>query len=103
MQFLEGSIFVAHNVEFDYKFVSQEFQRWGHTLRMPKLCTCASMRKLYPGHKSYGLAALANTFNIPLKQHHRALCDAEAAAQLLVLINAKREALLTEATVNEHI
>ena len=103
LQFLEGSIFVAHNVEFDYKFVSQEFQRWGHTLRMPKLCTCASMRKLYPGHKSYGLAALANTFDIPLKQHHRALCDAEAAAQLLVLINAKREALLAEATANEHI
>ncbi len=97
LQFFEGAIFVAHNVEFDYRFVSQEFQRWGHNLRMPKLCTCASMRKFYPGHKSYGLAALADAFDIPLKQHHRALCDAEATAKLLVLINAKREALLAKA------
>lgn len=88
--FMNGAIFVAHNVDFDYGFISREFARIGRPFRHAKLCTCASMRKLYPGHASYSLAALARAFDIPLKQHHRALCDAEAAAQLLLLINEKR-------------
>lgn len=88
--FLENAIFVAHNVEFDYRFIAQEFRRLGRGFRMPKLCTCASMRKLYPGHRSYGLAALTAAYDIPLKSHHRALCDAEAAAHLLLMINEKR-------------
>jgi DNA polymerase-3 subunit epsilon len=89
--FLDGAIFVAHNVEFDYGFIAREFERIGRPLRMPKLCTCASMRKLYPGHRSYSLAALCRAFDIPLRQHHRALCDAEAAAELLLLVNEKRQ------------
>ena len=89
-EFLEGAIFVAHNVQFDYRFIGHEFRRLGRPFRMPKLCTCASMRKLYPGHKSYSLANLTAAYDIPLKSHHRALCDAEAAAELLLLINEKR-------------
>jgi len=92
--FLAGSIFVAHNVEFDYGFINREFQRLGSKLRMPKLCTCASLRKLAPEHKRYGLAALAEAYDIPLETHHRALCDAEAAASLLLVVNEKRQALL---------
>ena len=89
--FVEGAIFVAHNVEFDYGFIASEFKRIGRSFRLPKLCTCASMRKLYPGQTSYSLAALCRSFDIPLKQHHRALCDAQAAAELLLLINEKRQ------------
>ena len=90
--FMEGAIFVAHNVEFDYGFIAREYARLGRAFRYPKLCTCASMRRLYPGHRSYSLAALCSQFDIPLRQHHRALCDAEAAAELLILINEKRQA-----------
>lgn len=96
--FMQDAIFVAHNVEFDYGFISREYARIGRPFRYPKLCTCASMRKLYPGHRSYSLASLARAYDIPLKQHHRAMCDAEAAAELLVLINEKRVALLEEPT-----
>ncbi len=95
--FLGDAIFVAHNVGFDYRFIAREFERLGRPFRPPRLCTCASMRKLYPGHRSYSLAALCRTFDIPLRQHHRALCDAEAAAELLVLINEKRAEQLAEA------
>jgi DNA polymerase-3 subunit epsilon len=93
--FLDGAIFVAHNVEFDYRFIRAEFQRLGRKFRMPKLCTVASMRKLFPGHRSYSLKALTDTFGIDLKTHHRALCDAEAAAELLLMINEKRQENLT--------
>jgi DNA polymerase-3 subunit epsilon len=91
-KFLQGAIFVAHNVDFDYRFIRQEFGRIGKPFRLPKLCTCSSMRRLYPGHKSYSLAALCERYSIPLTQHHRAMCDAEAAAELLLLINEKRAA-----------
>jgi DNA polymerase-3 subunit epsilon len=96
--FMQDAIFVAHNVEFDYGFISREYGRIGRPFRYPKLCTCASMRKLYPGHRSYSLASLARAYDIPLKQHHRAMCDARAAAELLLLVNEKRLALLEEPT-----
>jgi DNA polymerase-3 subunit epsilon len=93
-QFMNGSIFVAHNVDFDYGFISREFGRLGRSFRYPRLCTCAAMRKLYPGRRSYSLAALAEAYDIPLKNHHRAMCDAEAAAQLLLIVNEKRGEML---------
>ncbi len=88
--FMQDAIFVAHNVEFDFGFIAREFARLGRSFRYPRLCTCASMRRLYPGHRSYSLAALCRAFDIPLRQHHRALCDAEAAAELLLLVNERR-------------
>jgi DNA polymerase III subunit epsilon len=48
------------------------------------------MRRRYPGHKSYGLGKLCAIYGIALEDHHRALCDARATAQLLNLINKKR-------------
>jgi DNA polymerase-3 subunit epsilon len=88
--FMGDAIFVAHNVSFDYGFVGREYARLGRRFRHAKLCTCSSMRKLYPGLNSYSLAALCQRFDIELTQHHRALCDAEAAAELLLLVNEKR-------------
>jgi len=84
------AIFAAHNVNFDYGFVSAEFGRIGQKFRYPKICTCASMRKHYPGYRSYSLKNLCLEFQINLESHHRALCDAKAAAELLFLVNDKR-------------
>jgi DNA polymerase III subunit epsilon len=45
MAFIDDSIFVAHNVNFDYGFIAREYERLERRFRFPKLCTCASMRK----------------------------------------------------------
>ncbi|GLH78326.1 hypothetical protein SSBR45G_32350 [Bradyrhizobium sp. SSBR45G] len=90
MTFMEDAIFVAHNVNFDYVFLSCEYERLERRFRFPKLCTRVGMRRSYPGHKSYGLARLCATHGIELEDHHRALCDARATARLLNLINSKR-------------
>jgi DNA polymerase-3 subunit epsilon len=88
--FMGDAIFAAHNVNFDYGFMSAEYEMIDQRFRYPKLCTVASMRRFYPGHRSYSLKNLCRDFEIDLKSHHRALCDAKAAAALLVLINEKR-------------
>ena len=84
------AIFVAHNVQFDYGFISDEFQRLDRPFHAPTLCTVRGMRRWFPGLRSYSLGSLCNHFNIDLAHHHRALCDASAAARLLVLINRRR-------------
>ncbi len=90
--FMGDAIFVAHNVRFDYGFLSAEFGRLERRFRHPTLCTCQSMRKLFKGLPSYSLKNLCRHFGVPLESHHRALCDAEAAAGLLLRINERRMA-----------
>lgn len=82
-QFTQDAVFVAHNVNFDYGFIKQEFERLERPFRRPKLCTVREMRKAKPGLPSYSLANLTAHFDIQMEQHHRALSDAKAAAQLL--------------------
>jgi len=95
LDFMADGIFVAHNVNFDYGFIAYEYQRLEHRFRFPKLCTCAGMRRRYPGHESYGLGKLCDIYGIALPNHHRALCDARASAHLLNLINHKRDEDMT--------
>ena len=94
LAFMEECIFVAHNVNFDYGFLAQEFNRIERRFRFPKFCTCAGMRRHFPGHRSYSLGRLCTLYEIALEQHHRALCDAQAAAKLLNLINRKRSGII---------
>ena len=83
--FTEDAVFVAHNVNFDYGFIKQEFARLEQPFRRPKMCTVREMRRTHPGLSSYSLANLTKHFHIDMEQHHRALSDAKAAAELLKL------------------
>ncbi|GAB0109782.1 exonuclease domain-containing protein [Pseudoalteromonas distincta] len=83
---LAGSIFVAHNVNFDYGFIKKECEVAGHFFKIPKMCTVVESRKAFKGLKSYSLGNLSAHFNLNLTSHHRALADATATAELLLLI-----------------
>lgn len=89
-RFSEDAIFVAHNAGFDYGFIRDEYQRLEQFYQRPTLCSCIQMRKWYPGLKSYSLKNLCDEFGIELESHHRAMCDALAAGELLNLINERR-------------
>jgi DNA polymerase-3 subunit epsilon len=88
--FTQDCIFVAHNVNFDYGFIKEEFARLERFWRRPKLCTVQQMRRYYKGLPSYSLANLTKHFDIGMQRHHRAMSDAVAASELLKLINEKR-------------
>ncbi len=88
--FCEGSVFVAHNVNFDYGFIRSEYSRIGQSFSFPKLCTCSAGRQYFKGFSSYGLANMCRELDIKLIRHHRAMPDARAAAEILFRINEKR-------------
>jgi DNA polymerase-3 subunit epsilon len=88
--FTEGAIFAAHHVRFDYGFIQSEFARIEMPFVRPLFCTCQNARKYFPKIPSYSLKSLTQHFEIDLKTHHRALCDAKAAAEILIKIQEKR-------------
>lgn len=88
--FSQNAIFVAHNVNFDYGFIRQEFARLNKKYTRAKICTVQQARKYLPGYKSYSLGKLCADLDIELKNHHRALDDAKAAAEVLLRINQVR-------------
>jgi DNA polymerase-3 subunit epsilon len=83
VELTEGCIFVAHNVNFDYGFLREEYQRLGFTYEREKLCTVRTSRKLIPGLPSYSLGKLCYSLGIQLRDRHRAMGDAAATVILL--------------------
>lgn len=78
----KDTIFVAHNVNFDYNIIQQEFKDLGFPYKRKKLCTVRLSRKLIPGLNSYSLGSLCTSQNIEIKDRHRAKGDAEATTIL---------------------
>ena len=52
-ELLQGKIFVAHNVNFDYSFVQHHLHNAGFGLDAKKLCTVRLSRKVFPGFAGY--------------------------------------------------
>lgn len=81
-EFTQDTIFVAHNVNFDYNIIQDEFKSLGFDFKRKKLCTVRLSRKIIPGLKSYSLGAICSAENIPIHGRHRAKGDAEATTEL---------------------
>jgi DNA polymerase III subunit epsilon len=75
---MDGAVFVAHNVRFDYSFLKNEFAMLGIDWSPKLLCTVRLSRALYAGQKGHSLAKLIERHNIPVTDRHRALEDARA-------------------------
>jgi DNA polymerase-3 subunit epsilon len=79
---LKDSIFVAHNVNFDYSFLKKQLSDHGYLLNSKKLCTVRLSRKVFPGLPGYGLGKLCRQLNIPVSSRHRAGGDLDATVHL---------------------
>ncbi len=77
-------VFVAHNVQFDWGFVSHAFARSGIAIGdMQRLCTYRLAKRLLPRNKRFNLGALAEHFDIKISQRHRAQGDTLATVKIL--------------------
>ena len=79
---LKDRVIVAHNVRFDYGFLSREMARCDQLLGQRHLCTVRISRLLQPEQEKHNLAILVKRWGLTLNNHHRALDDALALAQL---------------------
>lgn len=81
-ELLNGRIFVAHSVNFDYSFIRHQLEAAGYAFNATKLCTVRLSRKVRPGLPSYSLGKLCDALDIPISNRHRAGGDADATAIL---------------------
>jgi DNA polymerase III subunit epsilon len=86
-----GRIFVAHNVNFDYQFIREEFLRLGYEFNRKKICTVRLSRRLLPGHSSYSLGKLCDDLGISIEGRHRASGDALATVRLFEKLLSKNQ------------
>ncbi len=56
---LQGQIFIAHNVNFDYSFLRHELDHCGYKLQAKKLCTVRLSRKVFPASRRTASATSA--------------------------------------------
>jgi DNA polymerase-3 subunit epsilon len=77
-KFLSGSMFIAHNVRFDYSYIKRQLEASGYNYNPKLLCTVRLSRALYHDQKGHSLEKLIARHNIPVADRHRAYDDAKA-------------------------
>lgn len=83
-RFAGNAPMVAHNAAFDRKFWVAELERAGLAAPQPFVCTLLLSRRLYPQAPSLKLGSLVDYHRLPRAgTAHRAMADAEMAADLL--------------------
>jgi DNA polymerase-3 subunit epsilon len=89
-ELLRDRMVVAHNAAFDMTVLRSTLD--AHAIPFTPFeyfCSVSMARKIWPGHRSYGLAAMCGAHGIPL-QHHRAGNDAAATAELVLRAMGQR-------------
>ncbi|MCR5655450.1 MAG: PolC-type DNA polymerase III [Lachnospiraceae bacterium] len=84
IKFCEGCLLVAHNAGFDTGFIKENCKRQGLPNPPTYLDTMVIARILLPNQGRHNLDALVKTFKITLANHHRAVEDAEATAEIFL-------------------
>ncbi len=81
-KFLADSVFVAHNVSFDYNFISKSLESIGESeLLNRRLCTVELAKRTIDAPK-HGLGFLKEFLEIDEGEHHRAYADALTASKV---------------------
>jgi len=82
LEFCKNTTVVAHNAKFDVGFINQKAKNQGLEYSPSVIDTLHWARILLPEQKRFGLKYIANYFNVSLDNHHRAVDDAKATAEI---------------------
>jgi DNA polymerase III epsilon subunit family exonuclease len=75
LKFIEGSILVAHNAEFDMSMIKAACSQIGIDLEWPIICTLKLARELLPELENKKLDTLARHYDLKFDERHRAIGD----------------------------
>lgn len=93
LEFCQDAVLVAHNASFDMSFIIENTHRLGLKKEFTYVDTVGIARLLLPHQAKHKLDAVAKTLGISLENHHRAVDDAGATAEIfLKFIPMLREA-----------
>ncbi len=84
MEYVGDAVLVAHNAGFDVGFIEENCRRLGMERKLTSVDTVALARVLLPTLSRYKLNIVAKTLGISLENHHRAVDDAGATAEIFV-------------------
>lgn len=83
LNFIEGSIIVAHNAEFDMSMLRASLSRQGIDIEWPCFCTLKMARDLLPDLERKNLDSLATHYNLTFEARHRAIGDIKVTCGVL--------------------
>ncbi len=103
LEFCEGCILVAHNARFDMSFIMENCDRQGISHDFTYVDSVGIARIFLPGQKKHTLDAVAKALGVSLENHHRAVDDAEATAEIFVklIVLMEKEGITTLSQINE--
>ncbi len=84
LEFVGDAVLVAHNASFDVGFIEQNCRYQDIVPDFTSVDTVAMARILLPTLSKFKLNVVANALHISLENHHRAVDDAGATAEIFV-------------------
>ncbi|MBU3189253.1 PolC-type DNA polymerase III [Clostridium bowmanii] len=84
LEFAKDSVVVAHNAAFDTGFIKKNAQRLGLLFESTIMDTIPLAKFLLKDLKTFKLNVIAKHLGISLENHHRAVDDAKATAEILL-------------------
>lgn len=82
LEFIEGSVLVAHNAPFDMGFLKQNAKALGYEFDYTYLDTLSLAKDLFPDYKKYKLGKIAENLGIKVEVAHRALDDVDTTVKV---------------------
>ena len=103
LDFSAGCMLVAHNAGFDMSFIMENCDRQGIIHDFTYIDTVGMARVMLPTQKKHTLDAVAKVLGVSLVNHHRAVDDAEATAEIFVKLIAMmaKDGITTLKQINE--
>ena len=82
LEFIKGSILVAHNAGFDTGFFKQISKNLGYEYDYTSIDTLSLAKDLFPDYKKYKLGKIAENLGIKVEVAHRALDDVDTTVKV---------------------
>ncbi|HEY9063134.1 MAG TPA: DNA polymerase III subunit alpha [Pseudobacteroides sp.] len=89
LEFIDGSILVAHNANFDIGFLKHNAKVLGYNFDFTYLDTLSLAKELFPDYKTYKLGRIAKNLGIKVEVAHRALDDVDTTVKVFNIMLEK--------------
>ena len=84
LEFCKDAVLVAHNAEFDTSFIANKAEKMGIKVKNTIIDTVLLAQFVIPNLHNYKLDTLCKHLGVSLENHHRAVDDAAATADMFI-------------------